>query len=97
MGVVGLPNVGKSTFFNLMSKLNVPAENFPFCTIEPNLSRAPVPDKRFNHLCEAFKPKNECVPRGGGRWAGCRVAAAGMAPVLTLPPPRGPGCQRYCP
>lgn len=36
MGIVGLPNVGKSSTFNLMSKLSVPAENYPFCTIEPN-------------------------------------------------------------
>lgn len=36
IGIVGLPNVGKSTFFNCLSKLNIPAENFPFCTIEPN-------------------------------------------------------------
>jgi obg-like ATPase 1 len=36
MGIVGLPNVGKSTLFNLLTKLSIPAENFPFCTIEPN-------------------------------------------------------------
>lgn len=36
MGIVGLPNVGKSTLFNVLTKLSIPAENFPFCTIEPN-------------------------------------------------------------
>lgn len=43
MGIVGLPNVGKSTFFNVLTRLNVPAENFPFCTIEPTEARVPVP------------------------------------------------------
>ena len=43
MGIVGLPNVGKSTFFNLLCKMNVPAENRPFCTIDPNTARVPVP------------------------------------------------------
>eukprot|EP00941_MAST-03F_sp_MAST-3F-sp1_P004288 g4288.t1 len=58
MGIVGLPNVGKSSFFNLLCKMNVPAENFPFCTIEPSLSRVPVPDKRFARLVKDFKPKS---------------------------------------
>jgi ribosome-binding ATPase YchF (GTP1/OBG family) len=40
---LGIPNVGKSTFFNCLSKLNVPAENFPFCTIDPNVAMIPVP------------------------------------------------------
>jgi len=44
MGIVGLPNVGKSTTYNLLSNLNVPAENYPFCTIEPNKAVVPVPD-----------------------------------------------------
>lgn len=39
MGIVGLPNVGKSTLFNILTKLSVPAENYPFCTIEPNEAR----------------------------------------------------------
>jgi ribosome-binding ATPase YchF (GTP1/OBG family) len=39
MGIVGLPNVGKSTLFNVLTKLSIPAENFPFCTIEPNQVR----------------------------------------------------------
>ena len=43
LGIVGLPNVGKSSFFNLMCKMNVPAENRPFCTIDPNLARVPIP------------------------------------------------------
>ena len=59
MGIVGLPNVGKSTTFNLLSKLNVPAENYPFCTIEPSKARVAVPDPRFDHLCETYKPKSK--------------------------------------
>lgn len=59
MGIVGLPNVGKSSTFNLLSHLNVPAENFPFCTIEPNQARVPIPDERFTKLCEMYKPKSK--------------------------------------
>ena len=45
MGIVGLPNVGKSTFFNVLTKLNIAAENYPFCTIDPNEATVPVPDQ----------------------------------------------------
>ncbi len=56
MGVVGLPNVGKSTFFNILTRLSAAAENFPFCTIDPNEGRVPVPDPRFEELCEIYNP-----------------------------------------
>lgn len=56
MGIVGLPNVGKSTFFNTLTKLNVGAENYPFCTIEPNEARVALPDDRFNWLVDHWKP-----------------------------------------
>ena len=59
MGIVGLPNVGKSSTFNLMTKLNVPAENFPFCTIDPHLAKVPIPDERYNKLVDMFKPKSK--------------------------------------
>ena len=59
IGIVGLPNVGKSSFFNTLSKLSVPAENFPFCTIEPNTAKVPVPDKRYRFLCEKYAPKSK--------------------------------------
>jgi len=59
MGIVGLPNVGKSSFFNQLTKQSVPAENFPFCTIEPNMAKVAVPDARYDLLCQVFKPKSE--------------------------------------
>lgn len=59
MGLVGLPNVGKSTTFNILSNLSVPAENFPFCTIDPNVARINVPDVRFEKLVEIYKPKSK--------------------------------------
>ncbi|XP_062597612.1 obg-like ATPase 1 [Saccostrea cucullata] len=59
IGIVGLPNVGKSSFFNVLTKSAATAENFPFCTIEPNESRVPVPDERFEHLCEHYKPASK--------------------------------------
>jgi obg-like ATPase 1 len=59
MGIVGLPNVGKSSLFNLMTKCEAKAENFPFCTIDPNVARVPLPDDRFNWLCEHYNPKSK--------------------------------------
>ncbi|XP_055909902.1 obg-like ATPase 1 isoform X2 [Eupeodes corollae] len=56
VGIVGVPNVGKSTFFNVLTKSAAPAENFPFCTIDPNENKVPVPDERFDFLCEYHKP-----------------------------------------
>jgi len=56
MGVVGLPNVGKSSLFNLLTEQSVAAENYPFCTIEPNEARCAVPDDRYDYLCKLWNP-----------------------------------------
>lgn len=61
MGLVGLPNVGKSTTFNVMSKLNVPADNYAFCTVEPHQAKLAVPDERFDKLCAMYKPKKKAA------------------------------------
>jgi GTP-binding protein YchF len=57
-GIVGLPNVGKSTLFNCLSNAKAQAANFPFCTIEPNIGVITVPDERLNKLVEIVEPKN---------------------------------------
>ena len=56
-GIVGLPNVGKSTLFNALTKAGIPAENYPFCTIEPNVGMVEVPDPRLGQLAAIVKPE----------------------------------------
>ena len=57
IGIVGLPNVGKSTVFNALTKLEVPALNYPFCTIEPNQGTVLIPDERLREIAKVSKPE----------------------------------------
>ena len=63
LGIVGLPNVGKSTLFNAITKAGAEAANYPFCTIEPNVGIVTVPDARITKLHEIYNSKRQSMPR----------------------------------
>src|SRR3990167_11426965 len=64
IGIVGLPHVGKSTLFNALTKKGVPAENYPFCTIDPSVGIVPVPDERLEKL-SALSHSEKKIPTLG--------------------------------
>ncbi len=88
-GIVGLPNVGKSTLFNALTKAGIAAENYPFCTIEPNTGVVEVPDPRLDQLAEiisarAHRSRHRGV-RGHRRPGGRRLQ--GRRPGQPVPGP----------
>lgn len=66
-GIVGLPNVGKSTLFNALTKAGIAAENFPFCTIEPNSGIVSIPDSRLGVLSGIVGPE-KTIPTTVKKW-----------------------------
>ena len=84
LGVVGLPNVGKSTLFNALTKAGIAAENYPFCTIEPNVGIVEVPDARMQALAAAIRAVLTAALDAGGTTLRDYVDAAGAPGYFRL-------------
>ena len=85
LGIVGLPNVGKSTLFNAITNAGAQSANYPFCTIEPNIGTVAVPDYRLDELAKMYNPDK--IHPGGHRVCGHRRPGQGRFQG------RGPGQQ----
>jgi len=71
LGIVGLPNVGKSTLFNAITNAGAESANYPFCTIDPNVGVVSVPDERLDKLCEMYTSGNKVPPLCSRRYRIC--------------------------